>query len=421
MKSLRSFFTFIGRSLSSIAVALIAPGCLLGGLVSPMLAGAEGTWIKVQQLAPAGIDTMLLLSDGTVMALGNSSYGTNTWYRLTPDSTGGYINGTWTTRTAMKYNRRYFSSTVLQDGRVFVAGAEYGNGTTNAEVYNPFYIPNPDTWAEIPVPPGVITVNNTINSGGGNTAGFVDSGSIILSNGNVLVTALHPATPGATVLFNPVSNTLSQGPTIVHGTNEDEASLVKLPDDSVLTVDFFSSTSERYIPALNQWIADTNAPNFLYDTYGSEMGAAVLLPNGKAFFIGSSPVTALYTPSGSTNAGTWIAGPNIPGNLGAPDAPAAMMNNGKVLCALSPTPYTLGGTNYIYTTPTYFLEYDYSAGPIGSFTEVHAPNGSYTDAQPTFVQRMLDLPDGTVLFTDGGRQLYVYIPDGFPLAAGKPA
>jgi len=34
--------------------------------------------------------------------------------------------------------------------------------------------------------------------------------------------------------------------------------------------------------------------------------------------------------------------------------------------------------------------------------------------------RMLDLPDGNVLFTDGGNQLYIYQPDGPPLAAGKP-
>ena len=34
---------------------------------------------------------------------------------------------------------------------------------------------------------------------------------------------------------------------------------------------------------------------------------------------------------------------------------------------------------------------------------------------------MLDLPDGTVLYTSGGNQLYVYKPDGVPLAVGKPA
>src|ERR1035438_10286884 len=65
-----------------IGVALV-----LGGLLSPLLAVAEGTWIPLQQLAPTGIGTMLLLSDGTVMAEGASPAGTNTWFRLTPGIT----------------------------------------------------------------------------------------------------------------------------------------------------------------------------------------------------------------------------------------------------------------------------------------------------------------------------------------------
>ena len=70
----------------------------------------------------------------------------------------------------MHYNRLYYSSDVLPDGRVFVAGAEYGNGTTNAEVYDPLR----DTWTEIPVPYGLISTNNTVDSKNQNNAGFID-------------------------------------------------------------------------------------------------------------------------------------------------------------------------------------------------------------------------------------------------------
>ena len=66
---------------------------------------------------------MLLLPDGTVMAHNN---GGNAWYRLTPDSQGHYIHGTWTTLTPMHDTRLYFSSDVLIDGRVFIAGGELG-------------------------------------------------------------------------------------------------------------------------------------------------------------------------------------------------------------------------------------------------------------------------------------------------------
>ncbi len=52
--------------------------------------------------------------------------------------------------------------------------------------------------------------------------------------------------------------------------------------------------------------------------------------------------------------------------------------------------------------------------------QVNAPNGSgLTDSGPTYFDRMLDLPDGTVLFTDGSSGLYVYKPDGAPLAADQ--
>jgi hypothetical protein len=406
----------------------------LCGLMLPSLAVAEGTWVKVLQKVPGGLGTMLLLSDGTVMAQGGANQATNTWYRLTPDSTGGYANGTWTTRTSMNYSRLFYTSVVLQDGRVFFAGAEYGTGTTNAEVYNPFYSPNPDSWAIIPVPFGLIQTDNTNFANGENSKGFSDCGGVILSNGIVLVAPVHPYYYGSTVLFNPISNTLSLGPAIKHGYFLDEASLLKLPDDSILVVDSFTNTSERYIPSLNQWVADANVPVNLYDPYGGEMGAGFLLPNGNAFFLGSTPNTAIYTPSGTTAAGIWTTGPTIPNSLGAPDAPAAMMVNGKILCAFAQTPY---GTNSstIFIPPIYFYEFDYnnqSASPNGTFTQVHAPNGSLFDTDGpggdgpgggfTFTCRMLDLPDGTVLFTDSNTngQLYVYIPDASPLAAGKP-
>jgi hypothetical protein len=70
--------------------------------------------------------------------------------------------------------------------------------------------------------------------------------------------------------------------------------------------------------------------------------------------------------------------------------------------------------------PTYFYEYDYTVGTTGAFTQIHAPGGGFTKNSFTYPDRMLDLPDGTVLFTDGSGQLYVYKPDLSPLAAGKP-
>jgi hypothetical protein len=224
---------------------------------------------------------------------------------------------------------------------------------------------------------------------------------------------------GETVTYDPTTGDWATA-TLKNVGNEDEASAIKLSDDSVLVVDNGNTSSERFIPSQNAWVNDGTTPVDLFSNPGGELGAGFLLPNGNAIMLGAVPSTAVYTPSGNTNPGTWGPGPNIPNNLSAPDAPAAMMNNGKILCTFSQNPYRLDGTNYVFNSPTYFYEYDYSAGSTGAFTQVHAPNGSYTDGGATYTCRMLDLPDGTVLFTDGGSQLYVYKPLGAQLAAGRP-
>jgi hypothetical protein len=108
-----------------------------------------GTWGTLANLAPSSTGTMLLLSDGTVMAEGGGV--TNTWNRLTPSSSGSYANGTWSQLASMNLQRLYFASNMLPDGRVFVEGGEYSgptgqqNETNTGEIYNPVA----NTWTNI--------------------------------------------------------------------------------------------------------------------------------------------------------------------------------------------------------------------------------------------------------------------------------
>jgi hypothetical protein len=214
------------------------------------------------------------------------------------------------------------------------------------------------------------------------------------------------------VIYNPATNTYSAGPSCIGIHNE--SAWMKLPDNSVLMVDRLSTNSERYIPSLNQWVADGTVPVALYDPFGLETGGAVLLPDGRAFFIGSPGTTALYTPSGNNTPGTWAAGASVPGSRGAPDAGCVMMVNGKVLCAVSPVP-TSGNH---FPTPTSFFEYDYVAN---SFTQINAPGGGLTRSISCYEATMLQLPDGSVLYTEQDNdQYYIYTPSGSPLASGKP-
>ncbi|HAO98430.1 MAG TPA: hypothetical protein DCQ83_00100 [Fibrobacteres bacterium] len=290
----------------------------------------------------------------------------------------------------MHYTRLDFSSQILKDGRLYVAGGEYGTGKSNGEVYDPLT----NLWTNTPLPGNVVS----------------DACSAILEDGRVLQSLVGAKT--GTVIYNPIDNTYIPGPS-THG-GFGEAAWVKLPDNSLLQVDINSKNSERYIQSLNKWVVDATVPVNLYDSYGSETGAGFLLPNGRAFMLGSPGTTALYTPSGDTTMGTWVAGPTIPNGGGTPDAPAAMMVNGKILAAISPIPTS--ATHF--PAPLYFYEYDYVSN---TFTQTTAPGGVTSLNHASYYGNMLDLPDGKVLYGEqGSKILYVYTPDGTPLTAGKP-
>jgi hypothetical protein len=221
------------------------------------------------------------------------------------------------------------------------------------------------------------------------------------------VAPVSPSTFGGTLIWNTSKGTWSTGPQLYRGDDQDEASWVKLPDDSILTIDPYGTSSERYIPSLNKWVNDATVPVAIYDPTYSEMGGAVLLSNGKALFTGGTGNTALYIPSGTASAGTWAAGPVLPNSQTTGDAPAAVMVNGQVLYVTS---------TQVYGTPTYFYVYDPTAN---SFTQITGPTGSSLD-EVTYAMRMLALPDGTILLSTSSPQLYVYKPSGTPLAAGQP-
>lgn len=359
-------------------------------------AGAVGTWLPLANTPGTYGGHMLLLSDATVMV---QSGGTQNWFRLTPDSTGGYINGTWTNLAPMGYNRFGYASVVLRDGRVFVAGGESpdnGPQQTNSQIYDPVN-------------------NNWIPTGSAGSVAFNDSGSVILPDGTVLVhPKLYTNQAPITMLFDPTHKSWTVGP---HTKGpQAETSWVKLPDDSIVTIDRNSTTSERYIPVLNDWFQDGSVPINMWG--GGETGAALLLPDGRAFFLGASGHTAIYTasPLGGTNAGTWAQGPDIPDGRFADDCPAAMMVNGKILCAVGASAPNGGSP-----PPMWFYEYDYNDH---KFHQAASPGNPVIGSSFNYSHaHFLDLPDGTVLFSDPGDpagQLYVYQPDTLPLTSGKP-
>jgi hypothetical protein len=393
----------------------------------------SGTWATLANAVPSpnGTGTMMLLSNGDVMVQGGGDNASNAWYLLTPGNLTNteilgvgplgltnlpdYENGTWSQLPSMNTSRLFYASNVLQNGNVFVAGGEYTipnsqtqTETNAAEIYNPTA---PQTtsqaWTNIP---GVPTPSNS----------FGDLPTEVLPNGTVLA-GDHYGSPN-TYIYNPTTNLWSPGPSKLYSDSSAEESWVKLANNDILDYDMNGTTpqvAQRYDPSLNQWIASGTVPVQLRTTNGSdEIGPGVLLPDGRAFYLGGSGYTAFYTlPSSSTAPGSWQQGPNIPLGLTSADAPAAILPNGDVLFAASPPIYPTGNpaNPFAYPGPTTLFEFNPTTW---GFTNVTPPDGNLSEAP--FVTRMLDLPSGQVLFTDSTDKLWLYTPSGSPSSAWQP-
>ena len=76
--------------------------------------------------------TAFVLTDGSVMmqeSIGANlyylgialiSWGSNRWWKLTPDKSGSYVNGSWSQLADSNLSRTFYASSVLADGRVVV-------------------------------------------------------------------------------------------------------------------------------------------------------------------------------------------------------------------------------------------------------------------------------------------------------------
>jgi autotransporter-associated beta strand protein len=386
------------------------------------------TWAALNNLVPgsSGAQSMMLLSDGTVMIHGGADNTSSSWYRLTPDSSGSYINGTFSTLASSNLKRLFFTSDMLPNGKVLVIGGEYSNDpngsfTNTGEIFDPLGNPanNNGTWTSITNFP---------------QTKFGDDPSEVLANGTVLAGYYGNS---ATYIWTPTASTTAPGTwaatgSKIHSDRSDEESWVKLPDGSILSYDVFNSpasgagTSQRYLQSSATWVDGGSVPVPLTGSaFGRELGPALLLPpmngatQGNVFQIGANGNTVIYTPppAGSSATGSWATGPVIPMNgshaQGADDAPAAELPNGQVIF--------LADTNSPdFTAPSQIFTYDPVANTITQQTTSNTTfpsDGSLTNSlngNGSFIYYMLDLPNGDVLLSSSvSRQLWEFTPTAF--------
>ncbi len=339
------------------------------------------------------IHETLQLTDGRLLS---QAYYTNTWKILSPSATGSYANPTITPAANSLYTHLYYGSAVLKDGRVFVSGGEFGDGSDHIEIYDP----RVNKWTPVAKP---AFFTDTIS----------DNSIKVLSDGRVLCCT---GGRGEFGLYDPVKNTWTQAATFpTNWTNE--MTLAMLPDGSVLALATAYSpfTGYRYVPSLNQWISAGPPPVSLNTTVG-EGGPMAQLPDGKVFILGQGTTgpghSAIYTPpTTATGAGSWKVGPSVPvtpDEYGA-DTPMATLPNGNVLFPMHDNA----------SQSDKWFEYVESSNSLVTLTNV--PDALSIGQTRSDVFRLLMLPTGQVLVTGvGNNQAFIFTPDGSPQSAWLP-
>jgi hypothetical protein len=361
-----------------------------------------GTWQSLKNQPTFNTSTMILLTDGRVMV---QEEGTAHWHALTPDGSGSYVNGTWSTLADMSFWRRYYASGVLKDGRFFLCGGEQsgaGGDTNKGEIYDPVA----DKWTPIQTPPW---------------SQVGDAATMVLPDGRIMIGALLS---GDCLIYDPSTDNWTATGAQSGRTNEE--TWILLPDDTIVTVQCFPPYhGQKYVIATGKWQDEGALPVTIVDPVMSEVGPGMLMYNGKVIFFaaansGGHGKTVLYTPPAApSDVGTWAAGPNIPTVGGqvivCNDCPATLLPNGKVLFTAA------NFLNNNWGSPVLFFEYDPTANTITQAPT--APNNNvfpYPGSPGVYFSRMMLLPTGQVLFSASSSDVACYTPDGGPKEAWRP-
>ena len=414
-----------------------------GRKLAPGQTPSPGSWTTLNNSPGVSLQNPLLMTDGTVIAMAPCS---GHWYKLTPDNTGSYVNGTWTQIASLPsgYAPLFVGSGVLPDGRVIVEGGEYngsggscGSGawTTKGAIYDPVA----NAWTAVTPPNGWSTI--------GDAAGIVlDNGTYMQSNCCDL-----SGSSGLSALLNP--NTLTWTPTGSAKLDRwDEEGVAKLQNGNLLVVDAHTNTSctntsEIYSASTGTFSPTGNTvdqepdcsnpgnnPSFeLGPVVTRQDGSAVVFPgvlcsdvanancaNQAGGFVVIGKVD-LY----NVGSGTWSTLATMPRIGTTPnnyyyslaDAPAAVLPDGNVLFAASPD-------YQAFVAPTHFFELNFGSNTI---TQVADTADAATSG--AFTQNFLLLPTGQVLAmgqVSGNFQIYTPLagnsqPSWIPVIASAPS
>lgn len=353
---------------------------------------SAGTITPLAHTVPGGIQITFLMTDGTVV--GQQGSNPAKWWKLTPDATGSYVNGTWTAIASLpkSYAPTAFSSAVLPDGRLVVVGGEYTTLRQNFSLTNhgAIYDPKANAWTMLTPPAGIANIG--------------DSPAVVLADGRFAfgdkLTTQVAALDAKTLQWSILG---SAG----KGDIDAEEGWTLLPNGTVLTADVTNApNAETFSPATQSWtgagntIVDLHSPTdvvgclpYTGPTGGGcyyppgEIGPAILRPDGTVFATGSytnaNPSSAGHTAIYDSRTGVWSVGPDFPNNDNAGDSFAVLLPNGNVLVegVHNGTGYEFDGTHLTATTAARGLSGSLLVLPTGQVlvagSAVYQSTGTY--------------------------------------------
>ena len=404
------------RSLG-LATAAVAATALVGGMAGAPSAAAADLASAVDPGAPAGSWQLLsadplpfypqaamVLTDGSVMLQEVTS---DVWWRLRPDAHGSYLHGTYTRTPPMPngYAPTYECRAVLPDGRMLIVGGEYqGTNVTPVESnQGAVYDPVANSWQAVAPPAGVTHI-------GDSTCTMMPNGRLLLasrSGGNVF--ELDPAS---------MTWTAHTPPGKLNSSNSEE-NWTLLPDGTLFTVDVRQAgNAERYIPPWldhstdGRWVSAGTVP--VQMQIGSEMGPAVLRPDGSVLALGATGQNAVYHPPATLDGtGTWTTAEPFADSFAMADGTASVLPDGSVVTLASPG---------VFQRPTKEFRI------VGAETAPLDPQlpDSVNSQISSYSPDSVLLPTGQVLVTliGGGEEPlippYVFTPSGVADPAWRP-
>jgi hypothetical protein len=372
------------RTLRPLTIALAILTLASAVVASAQSTPALGKWTPLTNQPGVNLGPMLQLRDGRILVHEEQTGNAQAWHILTPDASGSYVKGTWSSGGLLPsgYAPFYFGSQVLLDGKtVVIEGGEYNFGSAVWTTLGAIGTASGSTftWVLNTPPSGWTTIG--------------DAQSVILADGRYMQANCCTR---ESAFFNGPNSWTASG--LIAGTDNDEQGYTLLSSGKVLSVEAWSTTcfgnngSELFDPSTNTWACAAATPTQMWDNSGHELGPAVLMYNGKVFLVGATNASAVYNPT--TN--TWAAGPTPPNGWTGYDAPASVEPNGKVLEMVGPSGFAAG---------CQFMEYSPSANTL-----TNTANPANCPGDPTFVGHLMLLPTGQIMFTDFSGRVEVYTP-----------